>query len=116
MGKVRSLGLARLVEDDLEAKRYVQSIMTLSFLPKEEIQEQFNYIVAQLNENIMNRFIQFTDYFQSFWINRVGTSQFSIFGLQLRTNNSIESFHSRLEAKLSRRPQPWEFFSQAFFK
>ena len=84
--------------------------MGLAFLPKEEIVEQFNYLLINLSNYLSNHFRSFTNYYERFWLGVIGVEDFCIFGLDTRTNACIESYHCRLEARLSRHPQAWDFY------
>ncbi|XP_063222324.1 uncharacterized protein LOC134530933 isoform X2 [Bacillus rossius redtenbacheri] len=49
------------------------------------------------------------DYFQRFWLGRVGAENFSIFNEPHRTNNHLEAFHSRLLSVMGAHPNIWQF-------
>lgn len=53
-------------------------------------------MVGELTPYLRNRFQGFIAYFQKQWIQKMGPQGFSVFGLQARTNNVIESFHAVL--------------------
>jgi len=46
------------------------------------------------------------EYIQNFWLNIIHPEDgFSVFGLNIRTNNFIESFHSMLKTTIGQHPQ-----------
>jgi len=44
------------------------------------------------------------EYIQNFWLNIIHPDGFSVFGLNIRTNNCIESFHSMLKTSIGQHP------------
>ena len=84
--------------------------MGLAFLPKEEIEATFRIISNALSMRVRNRLMPFLNYFQSFWLDIIKPVGFNIFGLEMRTNNCIESFHSRLQHNIETHPQAWDFY------
>lgn len=55
------------------------------------------------------------EYIQNFWLNIIHPDGFSVFGLNIRTNNFIESFHSMLKASIGQHPPVWTFWGDFFF-
>lgn len=51
-------------------------------------------------------------YFQNFWIDLIGPTGFSVFGLNIRTNNYVESFHSVIRTTIGRHPPLWTFYGE----
>lgn len=69
------------------------------------IQAIRNYI---LEKNILQLNV-IIEYVERFWMLRVGPHNFSTFSEPRRTNNSLESFHSRLVSLMGNHPNIWSF-------
>lgn len=107
--KVKSLGLQNLITSNDEAKRFFKSILALAYLPSRLITEQFQKLVDDLTPAITARFADFLAYYARYWLRTVRPEGFSVYGLGRRTNNIIESYHSRLGHRMEARPTPWDF-------
>lgn len=110
LAKVKSLGLRGLVKENSDANFFIKSILALPFLPQEKIANHFESMYRALTPYLQNRFLAFRRYYQNQWLTRIGPRGFSVFGLQHRTNNVIESWHSLLKRKLDIHPYAWDFF------
>lgn len=55
------------------------------------------------------------DYVQHFWIDIIHPDGFTIFRLNIRTNNYIESFHSMLKTTIGSHPPIWTFWGKLLF-
>ncbi|XP_050304846.1 uncharacterized protein LOC126742259 [Anthonomus grandis grandis] len=53
-------------------------------------------------------FRELNEYIRRQWIERVTAQHFSVFRQRHRTNNVMESYHRRLNSKLSRHPGVWD--------
>lgn len=52
-------------------------------------------------------------YFQTYWMKKVGISIFSVFDVNIRTNNSCEGFHNRFNRFMrKRKPNIWVFLKK----
>lgn len=98
------------MQTNLEARRYVQGILGLAFLPADEIQQQYDYLLINLSQHLTRQFQNFNFYYQNFWLNRMGAENFSVFGLEARTNNISESYNCRLEARMTPHPFAWDLY------
>ena len=75
--------------------------MALPVLPVEHIQPAFELIAA----GSPPVFAPFTDYIREQWINGniFSVSDLSVFMMETRTNNDVEGYHHRINAKAQRR-------------
>lgn len=112
LAKFKSLGLTCYVKENDEARFYLKSILALPFLPHEEIENQFNNKSNALSPWLRDRLRAFIKYFKKQWLRQIGVRGFSVFGLQDRTNNVLESFHAVLLRNLGPHPATWDFFSK----
>jgi len=80
-------------------KKWIRKVSSLCFLPADKIPFQWNKLCAELlrfAEPTKSKLLKFKLYFGSFWMKKVGPSRFSVFKLNHKTNNYMESLNSRL--------------------
>ena len=97
------------MKDDKKLKDQVLTILALSFLPPNIIEEEFFRIKAEMKEEYRALLQTWLDYFEDYWINTVTPEGFSIFELSRRTNNIEESYNSLLADELGHRPEAAPF-------
>jgi len=59
---------------------------------------------------VLNRIVQLVDYVRQYWLTTVRPSGFSVYGVNIRTNNFVESFHSMLKSTIGTHPPVWSFY------
>lgn len=95
------------------AEKSVQKLMALPLLPPGEIVNGFHVIEAELQcEGLVQAFKPVTDHVNNYWLNdgNVGVDVLSVFELDSRTNNAVESSHFQFYRKLRlSRPNFWIF-------
>lgn len=100
-------------KQDKEKKKFVQKLGGLALLPSERISEVLDeiYLDAILesknseDDDAEYDFCEFVDeYFIPYWMERIRPENFSVFDEIDRTNNKIESYHSKLPRFLGIRP------------
>jgi len=71
-------------------------------------------VIQQLarHMDIMQYFDDMFNYIQHYWIDTVGPVGFSVYGLNIRTNNYVESFHSMLKTTIGQHPPVWTFYGK----
>ena len=76
--------------------------MTLNLLPHRFICDTFNSLKSQHQGALYRKLF---DYFEKNWLNSSvwGPKTWSVFGLPIRTNNPVESYHARLK-RLAKKP------------
>ena len=98
-------------ENDV-AREFVKKVLALAFLPADQIIIEYETLKGSLQAVMKNRLVAFLNYFENYWLRIVTPKGFSIFGLDRRTNNAIESFHAQLGHKLETHPSPWDFICE----
>ncbi|XP_022166971.1 uncharacterized protein LOC111031369 [Myzus persicae] len=61
---------------------------------------------------ILNRIVQLLDYVRQYWLTTVRPSRFTVYGVNICTNNYVESFHSMLKSTIGLHPPVWSFYDQ----
>lgn len=94
--------------------------MSLPHLPPQqmpELPEDFHILGGFLaitrlatRMGILNRIVQLVDYVRQYWLTTVRPSGFSVYGVNIRTNNFVESFHSMLKSTIGIHPPVWSFY------
>ena len=96
-----------------EARELKNTLMALPFAKAEDIRGIFDEIDEGISLALRQRCNQFLQYFKRTWLSENGQNfrpeDFSVFGHADRTNNDVESFHSRLHL-IS--PTIWAFLSK----
>ncbi|CAI6369645.1 unnamed protein product [Macrosiphum euphorbiae] len=110
--KMKSLNYLETVNSNTYALKTLQILMCLPLLPSAEIEQGFLLTKAYAihhNVPLTNLF----EYYQNYWIRRVGVNIISVNGVSRRTNNNLESFHNFLRHKFSiAHPNLWVFLGQ----
>ncbi|OXU16244.1 hypothetical protein TSAR_007708 [Trichomalopsis sarcophagae] len=90
--------------------RLVKKLIGLALLPENKIIEGFNVIEEECKETFPNdkRVHAFLDYYRKQWLKN--PSNFCVYRLKDRTNNSLESYHRTLKSLLRKTPGLHEFF------
>jgi hypothetical protein len=113
--KVRKLHLANEYRDNPDVRGWLKKSIGLCMLPADKIQEVWNchcLLLNQFSGQTKKNLLKFKKYINSFWIAKVGTETFSVFGLDHKTNNNAEQLHSRLKKNFkSAHPGFWKFLS-----
>ena len=110
LNKLFQLGLIN--EDMVEnvpLNKIISMILCLAFLPPERIFEKYQHIKTLGTGEVREMLQNFFDYYGSYWISKVGTVGFSIFGLSRRTTNATEAYHASLIRRMGRYLTPWMF-------
>lgn len=96
-----------------QTKELKNTLMALAFARAEDIPKIFEEIDEGLPLSVRAKCTQFLNYFRRTWLSQNGLNfkptDFSVFGHPDRTNNHVESFHSRLHLKS---PTIWAFLSK----
>ncbi|OXU16243.1 hypothetical protein TSAR_007707 [Trichomalopsis sarcophagae] len=84
--------------------RLVKKLIGLALLPENKIIEGFNVIEEECKETFPNdkRVHAFLDYYRKQWLKN--PSNFCVYRLKDRTNNSLESYHRTLNSLLRKTP------------
>ncbi|XP_060870534.1 uncharacterized protein LOC132944972 [Metopolophium dirhodum] len=108
---MKSKGYYRLVNTNQFALQSLNLLFGLPLLPYQDIERAFQLIkMYAINHGVAMH--NLFDYYERYWLRRVGTQIISVHGLPRRTNNNIESFHNKLRLKFSvTHPNLWIFLS-----
>ncbi|XP_027849933.2 uncharacterized protein LOC114129404 [Aphis gossypii] len=111
-----------LVRNNQHIATIVRMLMALPHLPPERIEEypeNFHILEGFLevqrlarDMNVAENISELFNYFQNYWINIIGPHGFSVYGVNIRTNNYIESFHSTIQTIIGRHPPLWTFYDR----
>lgn len=96
--KIQGVGLQTHYMQDVPVHRLCKQLLGLPFIPAEHIRPVFE----KLQERAVTEKLQeLTDYIQLTWIESSVWSPeaWSVFGQSVRTNNDVEGWHHRLNAK-----------------
>ncbi|XP_043282398.1 uncharacterized protein [Venturia canescens] len=107
--KARALHLQNLFRTNAEAKSFFKKLLALAYLPADHIANQFETIKNSLTPTVRRQLNPLCDYYARYWLGIVKPEGFSVYGLSCRTNNIVESYHSRLKHRIEARPGPWDF-------
>ncbi|KAF0704229.1 RING-type domain-containing protein, partial [Aphis craccivora] len=98
----------------------IQRIMSLPHLPSQqmpELPEDFHILGGFLaiirlatRMGVLNHIVQLVDYVRQYWLTTVRPSGFSVYGVNIRTNNFVESFHSMLKSTIGIHLPIWSFY------
>ncbi|XP_051167015.1 uncharacterized protein LOC127285188 [Leptopilina boulardi] len=104
-----SIGLKRYLKTSEEGKHTLKQLMALAFLPPEKIRQTYTEIKRIKSEECQRILADLFKYYENQWLERVKPEGFSVFGLNRRTNNVLESYHKRLSTKIGKKPSTWQF-------
>ncbi|XP_043276879.1 uncharacterized protein [Venturia canescens] len=108
-GKAKALGLQNFLRTNEEAKMYFKKVLALAYLPAHLIGTKFRDLKNRLSDAVKRRLRSFNDYYARYWLGIVKPEGFSVYALACRTNNIVESYHSRLQHRMESRPGAWDF-------
>ena len=84
--KIQSLGLSSIYKDDESIRCICHQLMTLALLPRDQVEQGFDYLANNHHESIHDLFVYFEDY----WIDHVPIDLWNVSQLKVRTNNNTE--------------------------
>lgn len=108
MKRAESTKLLESIANCVGEKQYFQKIARLALLPAQDIRLAFTWLRIAFVE-MRAKFEAFLNYFEIFWLNTVTPEVFSVYGLENRTNNYIESYHRKLNRVMGPHPTIWQF-------
>lgn len=106
-----SLGLANLIDQDEEAATFVKELMSIIFVPAEDMVAAFDELVGRLRPALRARMRTLINKVRRFWFLIITPEGMTLFGLINRTNNICETWHARIYRILrTPNPMPYEVF------
>lgn len=112
MTRAETTKLLEAIANWNEGKDYFQKIVRLALLPAEDIRLAFTWLRGAF-PRMRASFEAFLNYFEMFWLNTVTPEIFSVYGLENRTNNYIESYHRKLNQVMGPHPTIWQFSGES---
>ncbi|XP_061178328.1 uncharacterized protein LOC133186965 [Saccostrea echinata] len=99
--KVQELGLRTTYTKRGAEYRYIRSLMALPFLPSADIQPAFDRLSARATSQELQQLVAYMD---SNWIGSAvwQPRNWSIFQTNVRTNNDVEGWHTRINADIGK--------------
>lgn len=90
--------------------KVLRMFMNLQYLPYRKIKKGLRAILRYQNHHgIHAHFQAFNEYFETYWIDKIGPQNFSKFKREHRTNNICESFNSQMNQSLPCGPNIYNF-------
>ena len=88
--------------------------MAIPFLPASLIVQTFNLIVIPSLETSQASMVEkLKKYIKRYWLTQISREELSIFDVSITTNNGVESYRSKLKARIRTcHPRIWSFLSQ----
>ncbi|CAI6367829.1 unnamed protein product [Macrosiphum euphorbiae] len=109
---MKSLGYLNLVNENRHALNTLRRIMVLPLLPGDKIDQGLRSVKRYARRNDINVNLLF-DYYERFWIAKVGCDVLSVHNQPRRTNNHLESFHNKLRYSFGvAHPNLWTFLNK----
>ena len=94
---IQGMGLQQSYQTDIGTKSLVRTLMALPVLPQEHIEPVFDILSA----SAPLIFAPFLQYIKNQWISGdvFTVRDLSVFQMTIRTNNDVEGYHYRINAK-----------------
>ncbi|XP_066585545.1 uncharacterized protein [Prorops nasuta] len=89
----------------------IKKMILLALLPQNYIIGTFQLLRKMAESQFGNFFENYFSYYEKFWIKEIKPANFSVYKLENRTNNFSESYNSRLNKHLGKRPDINSFIS-----
>ncbi|XP_015122933.1 uncharacterized protein LOC107045255 [Diachasma alloeum] len=90
------------------AQTFVRKLMALALLRAEDIRASYAWLKHNTARDILHFFAPFLEYYENWWLDRVRSERFSVYGKRHRTNNSIEAYHRVLHNHLGDHAGIWK--------
>ncbi|CAM4840208.1 unnamed protein product [Rotaria magnacalcarata] len=107
---IQRVGLSTAYNNDDDIKKYCRQLMALPLIPEAIIEDTYDELIATMPSTLKETLKDLLQYFQEQWLNKVSISQWCVHGLNIRTNNNAEAFHSRFNRRVQiNHPNIWSF-------
>ncbi|KAF0762469.1 MULE domain-containing protein [Aphis craccivora] len=112
---MKKLGYLQLVNNNEFALKSLKILMVLPLLLARRIEEGFidikQYAIIH-HVNLRRLF----NYYERFWLRKIGAPLLSVYKKKFRTNNNVESFHNKLRQTFqTSHPNIWAFLRWSLF-
>ena len=117
LDRLKKVGLITRYYDSRGPFRYwVRQVMMLCLLPAKHIRPTWvNYLSHQEFPDLLSTreqlsLVEFKDYFFDQWIEDTNPNFLSVFGIDINSNNALESYNKKLNARIgSKKPNIWVY-------
>ncbi|CAF0758007.1 unnamed protein product [Didymodactylos carnosus] len=107
---LQNLGLQQEYVDDEAVRKYFRMISGIPFLPTHLVQSTYDEVVDSTPLRIRHKMQPFYHYFSNTWLNgQYAIEVWNVYGQDRRTNNDVESWHSKLSRLLQTQPTVWRW-------
>ncbi|CAF2972812.1 unnamed protein product [Rotaria sp. Silwood2] len=107
---IQRVGLSTTYNNDDDIKKYCRKLMALPLIPEALIEDTYDELIATMPSTLKDTLKDLLQYFQEQWLNKVPIFQWCVHGLNIRTNNNAEAFHSRFNRRVQiNHPNIWSF-------
>lgn len=105
--KLGQVAMERLNTWDL-GQTFFRKLIALALLRAQQIRGSYEWLLDNTAPDILQFFARFLQYFNDWWMIRVGPHRFSVYGKSHRTNNNIEAYHRVLHEHIGTHPGIWK--------
>jgi hypothetical protein len=116
--KMKSIGLSRYYDHNIDIKRFIKCLTALAFLPVHRVVGAFNelrghFFPVQANDETTIKLNELLDYFEHTWLRneqQISIEMWNVSHLDdHRTNNAVEGWHHKLKITMGIKPNLWKF-------
>ncbi|CAF0966860.1 unnamed protein product [Didymodactylos carnosus] len=108
--RIQNLGLSTSYNSNDTIRSYCRRIMALPFLPINVVVNTFNELQDETPLAIRKNLQPLYDYFDNYWLNTIDLEKWNVYGLEHRTNNICEGWHTRFSQRVQKHhPHIWHF-------
>lgn len=102
--EVQRLGLMPLYRENRDFHSIVRQLLSLGFLPILRVELAFEELVtrASTSNSLIDSSLKLLIYYRNYWIETVGVHMYNVHNEIHRTNNALESWHSRFNKVVGR--------------
>ena len=114
-------GFAVVYKEDKVVGDWIRGYYAIPLLPATKVKEGWEYVgtfipgvVAALQANperhhLLHKPMVVHKYYKKFWLRQVGPARLSVHDQPHRTNNSAESWHSKVNKNVGSKPKFWDY-------
>jgi len=112
---IQACGLGEAYKHEVPVKIACRQLMALPFLPVGEVAQAFAFLEDLAHENLGDDLEELFAYFNRQWMTNpdIPLATWNCHAVDVRTNNAVEGFHSRLNRMIGRiHPNCWFLFEK----
>ncbi|XP_044014013.1 uncharacterized protein LOC122856408 [Aphidius gifuensis] len=88
---------------------FVRKILCLPLLPRNEIQQAYNFLIRNAPVDVLRFFEDLVQYYPRTWLTQDRLTRLSVYQQADKTNNPIESYHRVIHTLFGPHPKIWQF-------